>query len=59
MIVATGTVHKTLGVKGEAELSGRGISWCAICDGAFYKNQDVAVIGGGNSAFEESIFCPL
>ncbi|HNZ50450.1 MAG TPA: thioredoxin-disulfide reductase [Bacilli bacterium] len=56
VIVATGTVHKTLGVKGEAELSGRGISWCAICDGAFYKNQDVAVIGGGNSAFEESIF---
>lgn len=56
VIVATGTVHKTLGVKGEDELSGRGISWCAICDGAFYKNLDVAVIGGGNSAFEESIF---
>ncbi|MGD9605806.1 MAG: NAD(P)/FAD-dependent oxidoreductase, partial [Bacilli bacterium] len=56
VIIATGTVHKVLGVKGESELSGRGISWCAICDGAFYKGQDVAVIGGGNSAFEESIF---
>jgi thioredoxin reductase (NADPH) len=56
VIVATGTIHKTLGVSGEAELSGRGISWCAICDGAFYKDQEVAVIGGGNSAFEESIF---
>lgn len=56
VIVATGTLHKKLGVKGEEEFSGKGISWCAICDGTFFKGRDVAVIGGGNSAFEESIY---
>ena len=56
VIVATGTVHRPLGVPGEKELSGRGISFCAICDGAFFKGQTVAVIGGGDSAVEEAIY---
>ncbi|ERJ10959.1 thioredoxin-disulfide reductase [Haloplasma contractile] len=56
VIVATGTVNRKLGVKGEEELAGRGISWCAICDGAFYKGKEVAVIGGGNSAVEEALY---
>jgi len=56
VIVATGTKHRKLEIPGEAELAGRGISWCAICDGAFYKGEEVAVIGGGNSAIEEAIY---
>ncbi len=56
VIVATGTKPRTLGIPGEKELSARGISWCAICDGAQYKGQEVVVIGGGNSAVEESIY---
>ena len=56
VIVATGTKHRLLGIPGEVELSGRGISWCAICDGSFFKDQEVAVIGGGNSAVEEAIY---
>ncbi len=56
VIVATGTKHRSLNVKGEKELSGRGISWCAVCDGAFFKGKDVAVIGGGDSAIEEAIY---
>lgn len=56
VIVATGTVHRPLGVPGEKELSGRGISFCAICDGAFFKDKNVAVIGGGDSAVEEAIY---
>lgn len=56
VIVATGTLNRRLGVPGEDKLAGYGISWCAICDGAFYKNKQVAVIGGGNSALEEAMY---
>jgi len=56
VIVATGTKHRKLEIPGEAELAGRGISWCAVCDGAFYKDEEVVVIGGGNSAIEEAIY---
>ncbi len=55
VILATGAKHRMLGVDGEAELVGNGISFCAVCDGAFYKGQDVAVIGGGNSALQEAV----
>lgn len=56
VLIATGTSQKRLGVPGEDKFVGRGISWCAICDGSFYRGQDVAVVGGGNSALEESIY---
>lgn len=56
VIVATGTKQKKLNVLGEDKFSGYGISWCAICDGSFYKNKDVAVVGGGNSALEEALY---
>lgn len=56
IIIATGSVTRKLNVPGERDLAGRGISWCAICDGAFYKNKDVVVIGGGNSALEEALY---
>lgn len=56
VIVATGQKPKSLGVPNEASLMGKGISFCAICDGAFYKNKDVIVVGGGNAAIEESIY---
>ena len=56
VIVATGTKHRKLEIPGEAELAGRGISWCAVCDGAFFKDEEVVVIGGGNSAIEEAIY---
>lgn len=56
VIIATGTRPRTLGVKGEEHFKANGISWCAICDGAQYRDKDVVVIGGGNSAVEESIF---
>ena len=56
VIIATGTIWRKLGVPGEEELSGKGISWCAICDGAFYRNKDVVVVGGGNSALEEAMY---
>ena len=55
VILATGAKHRVLGVEGEADLVGNGISFCAVCDGAFYKDQDVAVIGGGNSALQEAV----
>lgn len=55
VVVATGARHRTLGIEGEAELIGRGISFCAVCDGAFYRDQVVAVIGGGNSALQEAL----
>ncbi len=55
IIIATGNINRKLNVPGEQEFSGRGISWCAICDGAFFKDLDVAVVGGGNSAVEEAI----
>lgn len=56
VIIATGTRHRKMEIPGEMELSGRGVSWCAVCDGAFYKNEEVIVIGGGNSAIEEAIY---
>lgn len=52
VILATGTHHRKLGVKGEEEFSGRGVSYCATCDAPFFKNKVVAVVGGGNSAVE-------
>ncbi|MGP1561092.1 MAG: thioredoxin-disulfide reductase [Helicobacteraceae bacterium] len=56
VIVATGSVPKKGGFKGESEFFGRGISTCATCDGFFYKNKEVAMIGGGDSALEEAIY---
>ncbi len=56
VIVATGAVPKRLGVPGEAQFTGRGVSWCATCDGALYREKDVAVIGGGDSALQEALF---
>lgn len=53
---ATGTVNRTLNVPGEMRYMSRGISFCAICDGMLYQNKDVLVVGGGNSAFEESLY---
>lgn len=56
VIYAAGAVHKKLNVKGEAEFTGKGVSYCAICDGAFYKNASVAVIGGGDTALSEAVY---
>ena len=55
VIIATGAKHRLLGLPGEQVLVGNGISFCAVCDGAFYAGRDVAVIGGGNSALQEAI----
>lgn len=55
VIIATGAKHRHLGVRGEEELIGEGISFCAVCDGAFYEGKDVIVIGGGNSALQEAV----
>lgn len=56
IIIATGRIYKKLGLENEDKFIGKGISYCAICDGALYKNQDVAIIGAGNSAFEEALY---
>ena len=56
VLLAVGARHSLLGAKGEERLSGMGISYCATCDGAFYKDQTVAVVGGGNVAVEDAIF---
>jgi thioredoxin reductase (NADPH) len=56
VIVATGSQHRKLGLPNEDALSGRGVSWCATCDGFFFKDQDIAVIGGGDTAMEEATF---
>lgn len=56
VILATGTENRKLGALGEEEFLGRGVSYCAICDGNFFKEQDVAVVGGGNSALEEALY---
>jgi thioredoxin reductase (NADPH) len=56
VIYATGSAYRKLGLPAEDRLSGRGVSWCATCDGAFFKNKHVAVIGGGDSALEEATF---
>ncbi|MBO4262829.1 MAG: FAD-dependent oxidoreductase [Clostridia bacterium] len=55
VIIATGAKHRTLGIEGEENFIGNGISFCAVCDGAFYQGQTVAVIGGGNSALQEAL----
>src|SRR5258708_10821340 len=56
VIVTAGGQPKKLGIPGEEEMAGRGVSYCAICDGAFFKDQVVAVVGGGDSAVEEGVF---
>lgn len=56
VILATGANHRTLNVPGEVELKGMGVSYCATCDGAFFKKKDVAVIGGGDVALEDALF---
>jgi len=56
VIIATGSQHRKLGVPGEAEYNGRGVSYCAVCDGAFFKGKKLAVVGGGDSAVEEGIY---
>lgn len=56
IIIATGTVERKLNIPGEEKNTGRGVSYCAICDGAFFKDKVVTVIGGGNSAIEEALY---
>ena len=56
VILAMGSGYRKLGVVGEEQLSGRGVSWCATCDGAFFRDKPIAVIGGGDSAVEEATF---
>jgi thioredoxin reductase (NADPH) len=56
VIVSTGSQHRKLGLPNEDMLSGRGVSWCATCDGFFFKDQDIAVVGGGDTAMEEATF---
>ena len=56
MVVATGSDHRKLGVPGEEEFSGRGVSYCAVCDGAFFKDKHLVVVGGGDSAVEEGLY---
>ena len=56
VIIATGSKYKELGVPGEKKLGGHGVSWCATCDGFFFRGHDIAVIGGGDSALEEAMF---
>ena len=55
VILAVGVKHRTLGLDGEQELIGKGISFCAVCDGAFYAGQDTVMVGGGNSALQEAL----
>ncbi|ASA97957.1 MULTISPECIES: thioredoxin-disulfide reductase [Anoxybacillus] len=56
VIIATGAEYKKLGVPGEKELGGRGVSYCAVCDGAFFKGKELVVVGGGDSAVEEGVY---
>ncbi|MBM7580072.1 thioredoxin-disulfide reductase [Jeotgalibacillus terrae] len=56
VLITTGAEYKKLGVPGEKELGGRGVSYCAVCDGAFFKNKELVVVGGGDSAVEEGVY---
>src|SRR5690625_3250698 len=56
LIITTGAEHKKLGIPGEEELAGRGVSYCAVCDGAFFKERHLVVVGGGDSAVEEGMY---
>lgn len=56
VIVCSGSEFKTLGIPGEKEFRGKGVSYCALCDGNFFRGQDIAVVGGGNTALEESLY---
>lgn len=56
VIIASGAAFRTLGAPGERELTGKGVSYCATCDGAFFKNKEIVVVGGGDSALQEGIF---
>lgn len=56
VLVATGTKERLMGIPGENKNIGRGLSYCAVCDGAFFRDQEVAVVGGGNSALEEAVY---
>ncbi|MBA4537570.1 thioredoxin-disulfide reductase [Bacillus aquiflavi] len=56
VIISTGAEYKHLGIPGEKELTGRGVSYCAVCDGAFFKNKELVVVGGGDSAVEEGVY---
>lgn len=55
VIIATGSAHRRLGLPNEDKFTGEGVSYCAVCDGAFYNDKDIAVIGGGNSALQEAV----
>lgn len=56
IIITTGAEYKKMGIPGESELGGRGVSYCAVCDGAFFKNKNLIVVGGGDSAVEEGMY---
>ncbi|MGP9536710.1 thioredoxin-disulfide reductase [Brachybacterium sp. AOP43-C2-M15] len=56
LIITTGSAYRKLGIDGEEQLSGKGVSWCATCDGFFFKDQEIVVVGGGDSAVEEATF---
>jgi thioredoxin reductase (NADPH) len=56
VIIAAGAEYKKLGIPGETELGGRGVSYCAVCDGAFFKGKELVVVGGGDSAVEEAVY---
>ncbi len=56
LCIATGAIHKNLGVPGEKEFTGRGVSYCAVCDGPFFRNKKIFVVGGGDSACSEAIY---